>query len=697
MKNRDFISGLDSHQLKLFYTNINDSHIIVDAIFSDNTENYVSPPEPILNEAVKIRIRTAKNNVRSISIISNDIKIPMKKIYTRDLFDFYEGEILSIKETLNYAFLINVDSTKTNFYYNTAGVKEYLDTQYNFKIIPDFKTPDWSKGCVMYQIYIDRFYNGDTTNDVLTNEYSYLGRGVKKADWSDKISNEDVWTFYGGDLQGVIEKLDYLSDMGVEAIYFNPIFVSPSNHKYDTQDYDYVDPHIGVVKNDDGHILQFEKFNNDNATKYIKRTTDKENLEESNKLLIRLIDIAHSKGMKVILDGVFNHCGAFNKWLDREGFYEKAGYPTGAYNDVNSDYRDYFTWYGDKKYDGWWGHDNHPKLNFEKSKELEEYILDVGAKWVSHPFNADGWRLDVAADLGHSMEYNLSFWEKFRARIKEANPDALIIAEHYGDPSPWLDGKKWDTIMNYDAFMEPITWFLTGMEKHSEEFRGDLLCNAASFTGAMRYNRSRMPYQSLITSMNQLSNHDHSRFLTRTNMTSGRLATAGSQKADENVNYGIMYEAIVFQCTWTGCPTLYYGDEVGLTGWTDPDNRRPFPWDNIVRDINRFYKLAIRTYKNSSALRHGSVKMLAQEYGILAYGRFNEDEKIIVILNNNNISRQINIPVWQTGVCGKTTFSVLLESTVDHFNTPSHKYYSSDGFLNITVNKFGSIIIKAID
>lgn len=172
--------------------------------------------------------------------------------------------------------------------------------------------------------------------------------------------------------------------------------------------------------------------------------------------------------MRVILDGVFNHCGSFNKWIDRERIYEQQPeYPKGAYVSGESPYRKFFrfhderkeAWPYNKSYDGWWGHDTLPKLSYEDSPELEQYIMDIGKKWVSPPYNADGWRLDVAADLGCSNEYNHMFWKRFRKEVKEANPEALILAEHYGDPGEWLQGDEWDSVMNYDAFMEPLTWF----------------------------------------------------------------------------------------------------------------------------------------------------------------------------------------------------------------------------------------------
>ncbi|MFV0504017.1 MAG: glycoside hydrolase family 13 protein [Lachnospirales bacterium] len=696
--NEDYIKKVSQNQLKLLYANMHRTYIITDGIFSDESQNYVTPSEPKSGENIRIKLRTCKNNVDKAFIHIEGRLLEMTKSFSKKMYDFYEVTIEGgVTEIMNYAFYLEKEDF--HFYYNKNGVHDFLDNYYNFKIVPDFEVPQWAKSSVMYQIYIDRFFNGDKSNDVVQFEYKYLGKAVTQHQWDEPITTDDVWSFYGGDLQGVIDKLDYLKDLGVEAIYFNPIFVSPSNHKYDAQDYDYVDPHIGVIKNDNGKPLIFENFKNDYATKYMSRTIDKENLELSNQLVIDLIETAHSKGIKVILDGVFNHCGAFNKWLDTEEFYKKSGYENGAFISKDSKYHDYFLWLkedwpNNRNYDGWWGHSNHPKLNFEDSKDLEEYILAIGRKWVSPPFNADGWRLDVAADLGRSKEYNHNFWRKFRDEVKKANNNTVIIAEHYGDPSSWLEGDQWDTIMNYDAFMEPITWFLTGMEKHSEEFRSDLLCNSSSFVNAMRYHMAKVPMQSLLTSMNQLSNHDHSRFLTRTNMTAGRLHTRGSIVADQNTNIGIMYEAITFQNTWIGSPTVYYGDEVGLTGWTDPDNRRTFPWNNINRDIHRYYKLAIRLHKDNDALKYGSIKMLFHDYGLLCYARFTENEKVITILNNNNLPRKLEVPVWKIGVEDNSDFKVLLETTESHFNTPNYSYFVKNGKFNITLNKFSSVILR---
>lgn len=672
------------------------------AVFSDETANFRNPVEPEGYQPVKIKLRTAKDNVNEAFIRCNGKNIKMRKIYSQGIFDYYEGEIPGFNEKVEYYF--EIYKNEEIFFYNKNGIGRNIDTTYNFKIIPDFKIPEWAKGAVMYQIYVDRFYDGDKTNNVMDNEYIYLGKpSANIKEWNKVPSTDDVRNFYGGDLKGIIDKLDYLKDLGVEVIYLNPIFVSPSNHKYDIQDYDYVDPHIGVIKEDSGEALGSGHFHNKFATKYMKRTTDKINLEASNQLAIELINQAHSKNIKIIFDGVFNHCGAFNKWLDREGFYEKQpNYPPGAYRKKESPYNSYFLWYdidnwpNNDCYDGWWGFDNHPKLNYEGSQELYDYIIGIGAKWVSYPYNADGWRLDVAADLGKSREFNHKFWKDFRKSVKEANENSIILAEHYGDASEWLQGDEWDTVMNYDAFMEPLTWFLTGMEKHSDEFRGDLLCNGDAFQGAMKYHMAKFSIQSLQIAMNELSNHDHSRFLTRTNMTVGRLNSKGPEAASYNINIGIMKEAVTFQMTWPGAPTIYYGDEAGVVGWTDPDDRRTYPWGNENKELLEFHKTTIAIHKKYSALKTGSLEYLECSYGILAYGRWDDRSKLVIALNNDSVERTINLPVWKIEIKRKSKLNRILLSTRDSFTTESLIYNVRKGIVEIKLPPYSSIILEEI-
>lgn len=668
-------------------------------LFSDGTADYRQPPEPEAGEDVTIRFRTKKDNVDAVFLCTDEQKYLMEKVESCENFDYYAYTVTMSEQTFSYYFEV-ADGMLTLFYDDYGPARE-LRPEYYFRIVPGFSTPDWAKGAVMYQILVDRFYNGDPDNDVETDEYFYIRTTSRKVENWDKVpENFSVAEFYGGDLEGVRKKLDYLQNLGIEVIYFNPLFVSPSNHKYDIQDYDYIDPHYGKIVVDGGQLLKNGSTDNRQAERYIKRVTDKRNLEASNQLFAELVEEIHSRGMRVIMDGVFNHCGSFNKWMDREEIYSsQEGYEAGAYVSGESPYREYFkfrdqnAWPKNGTYEGWWAHDTLPKLNYEESKELYEYILEIGRKWVSPPFNADGWRLDVAADLGYSEVFNHQFWRDFRAAVKSANPNAIILAEHYGDPKSWLAGDQWDTIMNYDAFMEPVTWFLTGMEKHSDSFEGSTLGNIMNFEGSMNHYMTSFLTPSLYCSMNQLSNHDHSRFLTRTNRRIGRIDTLGPKAASEGINKGIFREAVVIQMTWPGAPTLYYGDEAGVCGFTDPDNRRTYPWGKEDRELISFHKEIIRIHKEHQALRTGSVKFLQGEYNLLCYARFNRQEQLVILINNDEKSRDVDVSVWAAGIPLSAQLEQLIFTNETGYSVVPVAYTVSEGRLIMMLPKHSAVVL----
>lgn len=681
------------------------------ALFSDGTAFYRNPSEPDCFEEVHLRFRTGRENVDEVILVFDEQRYTMQKVANDKMFDYYEYTVKLGDSRVEYYF--EVHSGHMVCYFNSVGVCSSVENYYNFSITPSFQTPDWAKGAIIYQIFVDRFYNGDRSNDVETDEYFYIGEGThKNTDWMKYPREMDVREFYGGDIAGVMKKLDYLQDLGVEAIYLNPIFVSPSNHKYDIQDYDYIDPHFGrIVKNDGENLQRDENGNliihdpehpNKDATRYICRVTDKENLEASNQLFIEFVEEVHRRGMKVILDGVFNHCGSFNKWLDRECIYEDApGYEKGAFVSKDSPYRTFFkfredTWPYNVNYDGWWGHDTLPKLNYEESPKLYEYIMRIARKWVSPPYNVDGWRLDVAADLGQTAEYNHHFWHEFRRNVKEANPNAIVLAEHYGDPTEWLKGDQWDTVMNYDAFMEPLTWFLTGVEKHSDEYRGDLIGNADAFFGSMRHYMTRFNTQSLQVAMNELSNHDHSRFLTRTNHQVGRISSRGADAANEGVNKNLFRMAVLMQMTWPGAPTIYYGDEAGLCGWTDPDSRRAYPWGHEDEELIQYHKELIRIHKEHQVLRTGSILFLFGEYQCISYGRFDDNEHIVVAINISQDTRHMEIPVWRLGMTQPTRMARVILTDASGFSIETKVYPVQFGKLILDCPPETAVLVKDI-
>ena len=670
------------------------------ALFSDGTKDYRSPAEPRENDKVTIRFRTKRDNVDMVWLCSREKKQRMKRTETKWDFDYYSVEIQLGSEPFFYYFKVVTGILEC--YYDRYGVNDKPREEYYFCIVPGFSTPEWAKGAVMYQILVDRFYNGNPAGDVLDGEYYYVDGPTKHVEnWAHCPQAISVREFYGGDLEGVRQKLDYLQELGIEVLYFNPLFVSPSNHKYDCQDYDYIDPHVSNIVVDEGAVLPEGCKDNTQAARYITRVTDKRNLEASNAYFAKFVEEVHAHGMKIILDGVFNHCGSFHKWLDREKLYEQqGGYAPGAYVSRESPYRDFFAfqnqeaWPDNGSYEGWWGFETLPKLNYEGSQELWNYVLDIGRKWVSHPYNVDGWRLDVAADLGHSPEVNHRFWKEFRKAVKEANPNAVILAEHYGDPKSWLLGDEWDTIMNYDAFMEPITWFLTGMEKHSDEYRGECFGNPGDFEGAMRHHMTRFMTSSLQCAMNELSNHDHSRFLTRTNKKVGRAEQLGTDAAGRGINKGVMKEAVVFQMTWPGAPTLYYGDEVGQVGFTDPDNRRTYPWGNEDMDLLNFHREMIRIHKEHEAFKTGSIQFVWGEYNFLCYARYNRREHFLVVLNNDAVSRTVEMVVWPVGLPKECELEQIMYSHEGGYSTNPVTYEVKGGKLNITLTEFSAVVLR---
>ena len=669
------------------------------ALFTDTSAEYVIPEEPEPYSEVTIRFRTARNNVDRIFLVSGGQKHLMVRVESNNDFDYYAYVMRLDDQKVSYYF--EVQTGRITGIFDMRGLVQEVNEYYDFIIIPGFHTPDWAKGAVMYQIYTDRFCNGDPSNDVLTNEYCYIGEPVHRVeDWGRYPAQMDVREFYGGDLQGVLDKMDYLQELGVEVIYFNPLFVSPSNHKYDIQDYDYIDPHVGKIVSDNGELLRPDQQENHFASRYIDRVTNKANLEASNELFAKVVGEAHKRGIKVILDGVFNHCGSFNKWMDRERIYENAeGYEKGAFICKESPYHDYFQFYNENawpyntSYDGWWGHDTLPKLNYEKSRELFDYVMKIAAKWVSPPYNVDGWRLDVAADLGHSPEFNHYFWKEFRKAVRSANPDAIVLAEHYGNPIDWLNGKEWDTVMNYDAFMEPVTWFLTGMQKHSDDYRGDLFGNADSFMGAMRHHMASFTAPSLQIAMNELSNHDHSRFLTRTNKKVGRVNTLGAEAANQGVNKAVMREAVLIQMTWPGAPTIYYGDEAGVCGFTDPDNRRTYPWGHEDQELIRFHKEMIRIHKEHEEILTGSLKYIEGDYNVLGYGRFNRRAVTVVMVNNNDHEITREVSIWHLGIPKESVVKRLMFTTESGYDVTGCEYPVVGGKITLTLPKTSAIIL----
>jgi len=510
--------------------------------------------------------------------------------------------------------------------------------------------PSWARGAVYYQIFIDRFCNGDASNDVATAEYSYNNRYpvIKAQSWNEEINTFDVNHFYGGDLEGVWDKFPYLKELGVEVILFNPIFVSPSNHKYDVEDYDNIDPHL--------------------TSKHARNQEDDRELTP-NEYFVYFMKAAHEAGFRVVLDGVFNHCSITNAWVS---------------DTVRSNY---FKKKSDGSLDFWWDVETLPKINYDESPEAIDEIMRIARKWVSAPHYCDGWRLDVAPELGYTPETNHAFWKRFNAEVKAANPEAVVFAEIYDDPETWLKNSEWDSVMNYRGFFDPVSYFFTGMEKHSDGVSPELLANAEAFAKMLKSGMDSLPGDIAFAALNQLDNHDHSRFITRTNGRVGRLAEAGTAAAGEGVRLDAYLAAIVFQMTYPGAPGIYYGDEAALCGWTDPDSRRAMPWDKPDYRLYDFYKQVIKLHK-LPALKVGTYKLLCTDGGVFAFMREKAGKKIVVVINMEDNDREIQIEV------AGTVASRLLVCNGGGYNVGAKQIELSEGGLSVIAPRVSAAVYE---
>ncbi len=397
--------------------------------------------------------------------------------------------------------------------------------------------------------------------------------------------------YQGGDLMGVVEHLDYLVSLGVTAVYFTPVFQSASNHRYHTHDYERVDPMLGGTP-----------------------------------ALRSMVDEAHNRGMRVVLDGVFNHAS--------RGFFP---FHDILENGPNSAYLDWFTvkdfplyaYDLDKSpnYQAWWGLPALPKFN-TSCPEVREFLWGIGRKWID--FGIDGWRLDVPNEIDDD-----DFWREFRSRIRAAKPDAYIVGEVWTDAQRWLKGDMWDAVMNYQFTRACIAFFIGDGVEEADLRKTSLFPTGPTTAEAFRRNIERLLglYHPNITAvmLNLLGSHDMARFvsLAKGDVSALELAT-------------------LFQMTYPGAPSIYYGDEIGLAGGHDPANRGAFPWHQTdlwnTELLHEFQRLIALRQKRPS-LRRGSMQFLWASGGVVAYARQHGEETTIVVLNAGRQTRRLDLPV----------------------------------------------------
>jgi glycosidase len=427
--------------------------------------------------------------------------------------------------------------------------------------------PEWLQDAVIYHIFPDRFFDGEQRNNP-----------PNVQPWG---SPPQLWDFQGGDLRGVIQKFDYLLDLGVNTIYFTPIFTATSNHRYNTADYYTIDPKLGTL--DDFH---------------------------------ELLALAHRHGMRVILDGVFNHCGrsffAFQDVLENgpvspyRDWFHIYRFPPDAYSDGPS-----------HDYAAWWGMKGLPKFNTQHP-QVRKYILDVARYWIEQ--GADGWRLDVPNEIDDD-----AFWAEFRRVVRAANPEACLIGEIWTADPRWVNDSHFDSLMNYplrDAILRLL-------------YAGTL--DIPHFRDKVESLMHLYPRPNTHAMYLPLGSHDTERLLT---------------KVEGDVRKARL--AFLLQMSLPGAPAIYYGDEIGLEGGKDPDNRRAFPWDENLwnHELRAWVKQLITIRKASSALRRGTYQAVCacdERAGCLAFSRTGRDEALLIIINANANPVEIAIPLADLG------------------------------------------------
>lgn len=471
-----------------------------------------------------------------------------------------------------------------------GGVTPYAPTgEDDFSFSPQ-QPPLWVAGSVFYQIFPDRFRDGDATNNVSSGEFQVGSNPVIARTWGDPPErSQGGREFFGGDLQGVRESLDYLQDLGVTGLYLNPIFTAPSSHKYDTQDYSRVDPHLG----------------GDEAFRDLARD-------------------AHRRGIRIVLDGVFNHVGATHPWMNKAGIFPEPG----AYQ--GSGHRERFTFTSDDpdSYIGWLGVKSLPKLDFG-NEEVRRAIYagdeSVVRYWLRPTAEgaddaADGWRLDVVhmMGVGGTNRENRAILRELRAAMKAERPDSYLFGEHFYEATAWLQGDVEDGAMNYHGFTWPAWAFLAGTDHRGEPTAID----AGELADALRRARAKVPFANQLALFNQLDSHDTPRLLSL--LPDKRLARV----------------AAVLLFTALGVPCLYYGDEVGLEGGQDPDNRRTMPWDEGAwdEDLRSLYRSLATLRHGSPALQRGAWETLHALGDSIAYQRRLGGERVLVAVSRGTES-----------------------------------------------------------
>ncbi|SEG32943.1 maltodextrin glucosidase [Vibrio hangzhouensis] len=560
--------------------------------------------------------------------------IALSKVGSKGKLDIWQATLpLSIDKDVTY-YVFKALTATSQYWLDARGIHSRMPgREYHFKYNRTDQPPSWVAEQVFYQIFPDRFCNGDSSIGVETGEYQYPNRNRQsvKKQWGEPVGNHGnsgAVEFYGGDLAGIESKLDYLQDLGITSLYLNPIFTSYSNHKYDTVDYYSIDPKFGT-----------------------------------NQQFAELADNLHQRGMRVVLDAVLNHTSVAHPWFD---VLEESN---GAYTSPDSPYRDYYFFNGDsKQYVGWKGIDTLPVLNFHND-DVRDHIYrgqdSVIKHWLKPPYNIDGWRFDVIHMLGEGegAANNAHYVRAFRESMKSVNSDSYMLGEHFFEATQWLQGDQEDGAMNYYGFAHPLRALLARKDIAFDPI--DIDCH--EFLSWLQEASAKVPWSNQLSQLNQLDSHDTERFVTTLGGNESRLAIA-----------------LQLLMTYVGTPCLYYGVEVGLEGTHDPDNRRCFPWEQVTTSKWLPYcKQLISLRKASPALQRGSFVPLYVDQSSLVFARQLGQEVVISGFNLGIEALRVSLPVWKLGLENDTFECVLTGRTCQ----------AEEGDLDVTIAAEHSLLL----
>ena len=468
--------------------------------------------------------------------------------------------------------------------------------------VPD-NGPQWVADQIFYQIFPDRFARSQSREAAQDNVYYHhaAGHDIVRREWDEPLTAQAGGsTFYGGDLDGISEKLPYLKALGVTALYLNPVFTAPSVHKYDTEDYRHVDPQFG-----------------------------------GDRALLRLRHNTKQQGMRLILDGVFNHSGDSHAWFDRHN----RG-TDGACHNPDSPWRDWYHFSDDGVALDWLGYSSLPKLDFSSESLVNEIYRgedSIVRHWLKAPWSMDGWRLDVVHMLGEAggARNNLQHVAGITLAAKETQPEAYVVGEHFGDARQWLQADAEDAAMNYRGFTFPLWGFLANTDiSYDPQYIDAQTCMAW-----MDNYRAGLSHQQQLRMFNQLDSHDTARFKSLLGKDVARLPLA-----------------VVWLFTWPGVPCIYYGDEVGLDGNNDPFCRKTFPWQKEKQDsaLLALYQRLAKLRHQSQALRHGGCQVIYAEDNVVVFVRVLNRQRVLVAINRGHAcevvlpaSPLLNVSQWR--------------------------------------------------